>query len=148
VKGVWMIDDTACQSIPVISIKQEYEGHAAQAAMVALGCAEIGPYAGCRYVIIVDDDIDPTNVSAVLWALASRADPESSLDIVRSFRSTKTDPILSPEKRQRGELSHSAAVIRAVKPYHWIKEFPHSVKASPELMKKTREKWGKLLNLG
>jgi 4-hydroxy-3-polyprenylbenzoate decarboxylase len=147
VKGVWMMDDAACQSIPVIAIKQEYEGHASQAAMVALGCAETGPWAACRYVIIVDDDIDPTNVSEVLWALASRADPETSLDIIRSFRSTKTDPALSPDKRRRGDLSHSSAVIRAIKPYHWIKEYPPSVKGSPGLMKKTRDKWSKILNL-
>lgn len=147
VKGVWMIDDAACQSIPVISIKQEYEGHPRQAAMVAAGCSEVGAYAACKYIIVVDDDIDPTNVSEVLWALATRTDPEKSIDIVRGFRSTMTDPILSPEKKRRGELSHSKAIICACKPYHWIKEFPQSCRASPELLKKTKGKWGKLLNL-
>lgn len=146
VKGVWMIDEDACQNLPVISIKQEYEGHAAQAAMVAAGCAEIGPWAACRYIIIVDDDIDPTNVSEVLWALCTRSDPDSCIDIVRALRSTKPDPFLSPEKRKRGELSHSVAIIRACKPYHWIKEFPPPIRSSPELLKKMKEKLEGLLS--
>ncbi|MFC1869720.1 UbiD family decarboxylase [Chloroflexota bacterium] len=146
VKGVWMIDEDSCQSIPVISIKQEFEGHAAQVAMLAAGCAEVGLYHACRYIIVVDDDIDPTNISEVLWALATRTDPETSIDIVRGFRSAMTDPMLSPEKRKRGELSHTKAIINACKPYCWIKDFPHSVKSSPELLRKTKEKWGKLLS--
>ncbi|MFC1869645.1 UbiD family decarboxylase [Chloroflexota bacterium] len=146
VKGVWMIDEDACQSIPVISIKQEFEGHAAQVAMIAAGCSEISAWAACRYIIVVDDDIDPTNVSEVLWALATRTDPAASIDIVRGFRSTRTDPMLSPEKKRLGEWSHSKAIINACKPYSWIKDFPPSVKSSPELLQKTREKWGKMLS--
>lgn len=147
VKGVWMVDDAACHSIPVISIKQEYEGHAHQAAMVAAGCSEIANWAACKYIIVVDEDIDPTNVSEVLWALGTRTDPENSIDIIRGFRSTETDPILSPDKRRRRDLSHSKAVIIACKPYHWIKQFPRPCRSSPELLQKTKEKWRKLLNL-
>ena len=41
-----------------------------------------GAYLG-RYVIVVDDDIDPTNTFDVLWALASRSDPVESIEILR-----------------------------------------------------------------
>ncbi|MFC1870279.1 UbiD family decarboxylase, partial [Chloroflexota bacterium] len=144
VKGVWMLDDAACQSIPVISIKQENVGHSHIAAMVAASCPDIVEWAASRFIIVVDDDIDPSNKDEVLWALSNRVDPETSIEIIRGYRSTRSDPRLSPDKRKRGELSHSKAIINACKPYHWIKEFPITCKASPERLKKTKEKWANI----
>ena len=140
-----MIDEAACHSIPVISIKQEFEGHAHQAAMVAAACSEIANWAACKYIIVIDEDIDPTNVSEVLWALATRTDPEISIDVVRGFRSTLSDPILSPDKKRRGDLSHSKAIICACRPYHWIKEFPLPCRASPGYCRKRGANGGRNL---
>ena len=62
----------------IIAIKQAYPGHAMRAAHGALGGT--AGYHG-RFVIVVDDDIDPFNLHDVMWALATRCDPETSLDI-------------------------------------------------------------------
>lgn len=77
----------------------------------------------------------------VLWAIASRTDPQESIDFVKGCWGSQTDPILSPFKRSIYDFTHSSAIILACKPYHWIKEFPPSIKTSPELLEKTKKDW-------
>ena len=141
VRGVWQVEETGLLSMIVISLKQHYAGHAKQASMVAAGSNATA--SGLRYIIVVDDDIDPSNMSEVLWALGTRSDPEA-IDIVRGCWSSHTNPMLPPEKKERREYGHSMAIILACRPYHWIKDFPPSTKPSPDLAKKIKEKWGEL----
>ncbi|MFH0914009.1 MAG: UbiD family decarboxylase, partial [Chloroflexota bacterium] len=81
VKGVWLIHETTPRGLMVISLKQEYPGHAKQAALVAAGCLPTAY--GFKYLVVVDDDIDPSNITEVLWAIVTRTEPERSIDIVR-----------------------------------------------------------------
>ena len=139
-----MIEDAAMHSIVVISIKQEYDGQAKQAAAIAVGC---NATAMClRFVIVVDEDIDPFDTSQVLWALGTRCEPETSIDIIRGCWTGLTDPILSPEKRRLDIRHHSVGVILACKPYSWIKEFPSSIESSPELRQRIKAKWKELFS--
>ncbi len=142
VKGVWMLENAGIQSGVIISLEQKYSGHAMQAAMTAIG-ARSAAYM-LRFVIVVDDDIDPTDMGDVRWALGTRCDPETSIQTIKGFWGSLVDPILPPEKRGSRQLDHSTAVILACKPYHWIGEFPRSIKTDPELMEKTKEKWANL----
>jgi len=125
----------------IIAIKQAYPGHAMRAAHGALGGT--AGYHG-RFVIVVDDDIDPFNLEDVLWALATRCDPETSLDVCRRIWSYKIDPRLPKHKKEAGDYTGAVAIIDACKPYHWIDEFPRTTKISEELLKATEDKWGKL----
>jgi 4-hydroxy-3-polyprenylbenzoate decarboxylase len=129
----------------IISIKQAYPGHAMRAAHGALGGT--AGYHG-RFVIVVDEDIDPYNLEEVFWAVATRCDPESSLDISRRTWSYKIDPRLPEEKKSVGNYTGSVAIIDACRPYHWMDKFPATTKISAELFKKTEEKWGKILKRG
>lgn len=140
VRGVWVLEDAAIR-VPIVSIKQEYAGHANDAALAAKLLNLIG-----KFSIVVDDDIDPSNISEVIWAVATRCDPESSIDIIRGSRSSRLDPRLPPEKRAQNDLTGSVAIINACKPFDWISEFPTTVRSSPELLSKTREKWGRFLD--
>jgi 4-hydroxy-3-polyprenylbenzoate decarboxylase len=126
----------------IISIKQAYPGHAMRAAHGAIGGT--AGYHG-KFIIIVDEDIDPFNLEEVLWALATRCDPETSLDVCRRIWSYKIDPRLPKNKKEVGDYTGSVAIIDACKPYSWINEFPPTTKISDELLKKTDEKWGRLL---
>jgi 4-hydroxy-3-polyprenylbenzoate decarboxylase len=143
VKGVWMMEEAAMHSIPVISIQQQYGGHAKQAALIAAGCSATGT--SSIIIIVVDEDIDPSNTSEVIWAVATRIDPETSIDIIRDCWVTKSDPMLSPEDRRLNVQQMSRALILACKPYSWIDKFPASIKSSPELLKKIKEKWAHIL---
>ena len=45
-----------------------------------------------KWVIVVDEDVDPTDVNDVLWALSTRCHPSEDLDILRNTWSTGLDP--------------------------------------------------------
>ena len=142
VKGVSVIQEAGTYWMIAISLEQKYPGHAKQAALAALG-SNVGAYM-LKYIVVVDEDIDPSNMDDVLWAIASRTDPELSIDIIRGCWGSQTDPILSPFKRSIHDFTHSTAIILACKPYHWIDQFPATIRTRPELLEKTRTKWAHL----
>lgn len=143
VRGVRVIEDASVHPMVVISLKQEYEGQAKQAALLATACSAT---AFClRFVIVVDEDIDPFNTSEVLWALGTRCEPETAIDIIRGVRGLHGVAWESPENRRLGTSEQSMAIILACKPFHWIKQFPPAIKSSPERLEKTRKKWAHLL---
>ena len=63
---------------------------AKRAGLLAAGC-QSGSYLG-RFVVIVDADIDPTDLFDVIWAVSTRCDPAQDIDIVRSAWSGPLDP--------------------------------------------------------
>lgn len=139
VKGVWSHISFGGNHAVVISLEQKYGGHAKQAALSALGYDSYNR----KFIIVVDDDVDPSNLNEVLFAVGMRSNPEL-WDIVRECWTGSLDPMLSPQKRQTGDITHSAVMILACKPYYWINEFPPVVRVAPEVEKKVREKWPEL----
>jgi len=141
VRGVWAPDDFGLERCLVVALKQQYPGHAKQAALAAAGL-----YPFCRrYIIVVDDDIDPTNLREVLFSVGNRADSEA-IDIVRGNWTSKLDPLLAnPEKKRNNDLTMPIAIILACKPFQWIEQFPPPVSVGQELQEKVREKWQGLL---
>jgi len=140
VRGVWCHEAGVGRLFNVVSIKQSYYGHAKQAALLVAG-AHAGNFAN-RFVVVVDDDIDPTNLFDVLWAMCTRCDPATHIDILDRMWSGPLDPIT----RGGPELHNSRALIVACRPYEWINDFPRVVESSPDLRAKIREKWGHLLS--
>jgi 4-hydroxy-3-polyprenylbenzoate decarboxylase len=139
VRGVGRLP-VAGNGMLVVSIRQRYAGHAKQAALIAgqsLGAAYLG-----RYVVVVDEDIDPFNTNDVLWAIWSRADPEESIDLVRNCWSTPLDPRIPPEKRARRDFTNSRLIIDATRPFHWRDQFPKTVGTPANVQAAIRDKWG------
>ena len=126
---------------PAISIEQKYGGHAKQTALAALGHDGYNR----KLVIVVDEDIDPSSLSEVAFAIGLRSSPDS-WDIVRDCWCGSLHPLLSPQKRELGDKTHSAVMILACKPYYWIKDFPPRVGLTPELEDKVRAKWQDLVS--
>jgi UbiD family decarboxylase len=135
VKGVWSIESGCGSLFNVISIKQAYPGHSRQALVLA---AQVlgGAYNG-RFVVAVDDDIDPTNTFDVLWAMATRCDPENAIEIIRRCWSGALDVVIPLE--QKGHSSR--ALIDACKPYDRRNAFPPVAESSEELKNAVRKKW-------
>jgi 4-hydroxy-3-polyprenylbenzoate decarboxylase len=135
VKGVWSIESGCGSLFNVISIKQAYPGHSRQALVLA---AQVlgGAYNG-RFVVAVDDDIDPTNTFDVLWAMATRCDPQDSVEIIRRCWSGALDVVIPPESKGHS----SRALIDACKPYHRRNDFPPIAESSDALKDSVREKW-------
>jgi 4-hydroxy-3-polyprenylbenzoate decarboxylase len=139
IRGVWSIPEAAGWGITVISIKQMYAGHAPQA-MALAAQTTAGAYFG-KFVIVVDDDIDPTDVNQVLWAMATRARPAHSIDILRETWSTYLDPSQNPpEIRPWG----SKCLINACMEYRYIKQFSKRTKLSQAAYENVKARWSEL----
>ena len=129
--------------LTVVSIKQKYAGHAKQAGTAALSCAAANRNG--RYVVVVDDDIDPTNVKEVLWAMMTRVDPPTNIDIIDGCWSTPLDPRMPPEKRENKDHTNGRAIFYAVRPFAWKDKFPKVSRSSRELREKTIAKFKNII---
>ncbi|HEX9446286.1 MAG TPA: UbiD family decarboxylase [Candidatus Binatia bacterium] len=142
VRGVWLAEWGA-RFFMAISIKQRYGGHARQAAHIALGARE-GGYLG-RFVVLVDDDIDPSNMQDVLWAVSTRCDPKTSIEIASGCWSSPIDPRIAPEQRAAGDFTNSRAIIDACRPFAWRDKFPKVHSMDPAYRDEIRKKWKDIL---
>jgi UbiD family decarboxylase len=147
VKGVWCYVGGSAPGggapLIIVSVKQRYHGHAQQAAIAALGC-RAGNYHG-RFVIVVDDDIDPSDMKEVLWAVSTRCDPKTAISIIDGCWSTPLDPAMHPDQRDAGNFVNSRAILNACRPYAWRDRFPPVNSLSSELRKKISAKWKDVL---
>ena len=120
----------------VIALKQRYAGHAKRAALIAAAQSYMG-----RIVVVVDEDVDPSNLADVMWAIATRCEPAEQVDIVRKAWTSALDPRISAEDRARGEISHSKMIIDACKPFAWRDEYPRTSAMSQEEARAIAQKW-------
>ena len=130
----------------VIAIRQRYAGHAKQAGLAVLGCIEAARHS--RYVVVVDEDIDPTNIKEVLWAMETRVDPATDIDIIRGFLSTPIDPRMAPERRESRDFTTSRGIIYAVRPFTWKDKYPKVSRTTRELRQEVVEKYRSLFSRG
>ncbi len=128
--------------VTVVAITQQYSGHARQVGRIASGLM----HTICRLLVVVDDDIDPSNAEDVLWAIATRCDPGSSFEIQYDCPSSPLDPIIEPERKKRRDFRSSRALIIACRPWEWRNEFPEVNKGSEDLRRKTYDKWRSLFS--
>jgi len=144
VKAVWAHEVGSSRMLVGISIKQRYAGHSKQAGHVASQC-HAGAYCG-KYVIVVDEDIDVTNLEELVWAMLTRSDPATSIDFITNAWSTPLDPRITPEDKAKGNYTNSRAIIDACRPFHWRDKFPKVNMLSPEAARKGMKKFGYLLS--
>ncbi len=101
-----------CRFVAYISIKKEFEGAGKNAALVALGS---DPF--IKQVVVVDDDINIFDETDVLWAIATRTQPDRAIFMIPEAAGSWLDPssytIVS--RAERGLLNTKWA-IDATKP--------------------------------
>ena len=139
VTGVWGFFNGL---ITVIALRQRYAGHAKQALITAAGFRQ-GDMK--TYYVTVDEDIDPTNLNEVLWAMCTRVDPATSIDILHDAWTADLDPRVSPARREAGDLTVGRMLINACRPFTWRDQFPKSNVFSSEERKIVETKWRDLL---
>lgn len=137
IHGVWCHEAGAGRLFNVIAIEQRHAGHAKQAGMLAANC-QSGAYAG-RWVVVVDHDIDPSNIHDVIWAMSTRCDPPSDIDYVRGAWSTPLDPLLFEPPWE-----NNRAVVNACRPWGALAKFPPVAEASAEMKAQVAAKWPEL----
>ena len=93
----------------------------------------------------VQAGIDVSNLEELMWAMLTRSDPATSIDIITKTWSTPLDPSVSPEQKESGDNTNSRAIIDACRPFHWRDKFPKVNMPSPETARKAMAKFGYLL---
>ena len=143
VSACWCHEVGGSRQLTAVSIKQRYPGHATQAGHLAAMCRSVA-YAG-KYVVVVDDDIDVADLDQLMWAVCTRSDPATAIDIIKNAWSTPLDPSIGPEKRERNDFTNSRAIINACRPFHWRDQYPEVNMPKPETARLTKELFGWML---
>jgi 4-hydroxy-3-polyprenylbenzoate decarboxylase len=68
--------------VAIVSIKKQYPGHAKRVMMGVWSFLRQFMYT--KFVIVVDDDIDPRQWEDVIWAISTRVDPARDLTIIEN----------------------------------------------------------------
>jgi len=134
VVGVWQ---HVAQLMTVVALKQRYAGHAKRAALIAAANSYMG-----RFIVVVDDDVDPSNLADVMWAVTTRCEPSEQIDIVRNAWSSALDPRIPSEDKSTGATSHSKVIIEAVRPFSWMDKFPQTSALTQNETREIERKWG------
>ncbi len=137
VVGVWQ---HVSQLMTVVALKQRYDGHAKRAALVAAADSYMA-----RVVVVVDEDVDPSNLADVMWAIATRCEPGEQLDVIRNGWSSALDPRIPPADKQRGITSHTKLIVDACRPFSWIDRFPTTSSLPLDDARAIEQKWGHVL---
>jgi 4-hydroxy-3-polyprenylbenzoate decarboxylase len=131
--GAWQ---HVAQLMTVVALRQRYAGHAKRAALIAAAQSYMG-----RIVVTVDEDVDPSNLADVMWAIATRCEPSEAVDIVRNAWSSALDPRITAVDRSRGQTSHSKMIIDACKPFAWKDQFPVTSALTQDEARVIEDKW-------
>jgi UbiD family decarboxylase len=84
--------------------------------------------AAASWIIVVDDDIDCTNMNEVIWALTTRSDPERSIQIIKDRGGALAlVPRNSWEDRVTKQKGGSSVVIDAGFPFEWHLTDPNNI---------------------
>jgi len=140
IKGVYSVPAAAGGfGMIVISIEQKHPGHASQVASLAAQCPG-GAY-NSKWIVVVDEDVDPTNIEEVIWAMCTRCNPPEDIDMLRNTWSTYLDPTKNPpEERPYG----AKTLINACKEHKYLQEFSKRTLLRENTYRKVKEKWEKL----
>jgi len=147
VKGVWCHSQMAGDGLfIVVSIEQLYPGHSREAALVASQFPHVG-----RYTVIVEDDIDPSDIKQVIWSMATRNKPDQAIQILNHCRSNGTDPTISLEEKSKYKqrpkpLHNSRAIIDACRPLELKEQWYPISRISEDLKATVQKKWKRVID--
>jgi 4-hydroxy-3-polyprenylbenzoate decarboxylase len=90
-----------------------------------------------RWIVVVDDDIDPSDIHDVIWAMGTRCDPKSRTHMLDHCWSSRIDTMVTDYDR----LYNSRMVIDACIPYERLGDFPRVAQTSRELADEVRKRF-------
>lgn len=129
---------SSAAGLMVVSMRQLHAGHVAQVLALA---AQSPAAAYCiRWIIAVDEDVDPTRIDDVMWALSVHSNPSDDIDVLRKTWSYRTDPSLAPEMRPYG----SKALIDACRPHRFRATHPKRTLLRQTTYEQVIARWNEL----
>jgi len=141
VAGVWAHESGGGRLLVVVAIDQRYCGHSRQAAYLAAQC-QAAAYMN-RYVVVVDDDIDPRDLDEVIWAMCTRSDPEVDIEVLRKTWGSKADPLLV----DHAAPYNSRAIIDACRPFERRADFPPVAVPERSYLDQVAAQWSQVLTV-
>jgi 4-hydroxy-3-polyprenylbenzoate decarboxylase len=147
IKGVWCYSEVAGDGLLiVVSIEQMYPGHSRE---VGLAASQF-PHQG-RYTIVVEEDIDPSDIEQVIWAMTTRGQPHEAVQVLHHCRSNSADTTIPLQEKLKYKvapkpLHNSRIVIDACRPLEWQKDWYPLASLSAELRTELLKKWDKPLS--
>ncbi len=82
IRSVWLPPAACSYRMAVISIDKRYPGQAQRVMMALWGM--LPQFSYTKIIVVVDDDIDPSNWDDIAWALATRMDPARDVTILEN----------------------------------------------------------------
>ena len=93
-----------------------------------------------KFIIVVDDHVDPTDIDPVIWAMATCCNPASDIGVLRNTWSTYLDFTKNlPEERPYG----SKALIHACKEQKYLKTFSKRTRLTNDTYNQLTANWSK-----
>lgn len=114
-----------CRFNCYISLDKKVEGEQKVAALAAISASDF-----IKNVILVDSDIDPENEQDVLWAVATRTQPDRDVDIIRHIKGNPLDPSIT------SQMETSKMIIDATRPI--ARPFHERIKVPDEVMNRIK----------
>ncbi len=123
----------------IVSLEQRYAGHAPQVLALVAQCPGGAYYS--KWIIAVDEDVDPTDLNQVIWAMTTRCNPVEDIDILRQTWSTWLDPTQNPpEDRPWG----SKALVNACMEHRYKAVFSKRTTVDKQMYEKLAAEWKQL----
>ena len=132
----------SAQQIIAVSTKVPFANFAQHLATIMWGGAGRSPY-----LVVVNDDIDVTDIGQVLWAIGTRCNPAKGVFTMPNLPGYSLAPYLSSEERELG-LGGAATLFDCTWPTTWPKEdipvvASFEAMCSPELREKVVKNWAR-----
>ena len=123
--------------IAVVSIKKHYPGHAKRIMMAVWSYLRQFMYT--KFVIIVDEDINPRDWKDVMWAVSTRMDPVRDVTLIDRTPIDYLD-FASPESGLGGKIGLDAT-HKSFPETH--REWGIPIEMTPDIITKVTENWDK-----
>lgn len=127
VKDVFFLPYCAGWMFCIVAATNVHEGLATRITSAIWGSKFGGTLCMADWVVVVDDDIDPTNIQQVLWSMVTRCDPVRGVHIMPRRPGNPLVPKIPLLDRTQRSMTTSAIMIDAQFPFDWRKCDPASV---------------------
>jgi 4-hydroxy-3-polyprenylbenzoate decarboxylase len=141
IKSIWCHEVGNGALFNVIAIEQLFAEHSRQVGLLASRYGNLG-----RYIIVVEDDIDPANIEQVIWAITTRNLPDEAIQILTQCRSNSSDPAISIEKKRKYKdvskpLVAARVIINTCRPLEQKGSWYPVARVNPQFRTLILEKW-------
>jgi len=127
VKKVFLPFSGCCLMRAYVSIAQRIPGEANRAGLAAVNIID-----AIRIVVVVDEDIDVYNEEEVLWAVTTRATPDSDITVLPNVLGCPLNPMSYGTNHHEAGPMNSKMIIDATKPVS--RPFPDRVTPPEDLL--------------